>query len=433
MKKQSRIENLISKFLLLHDRKIDLSLNRINRLNKDLKINLKKLQNKTITICGTNGKWSTAVTIRSIFEAAGYKVDLYTSPHVQKYTERFIFESKEISEEKLFNLLSEVDSINNSKPITVFELLTSAFFYYSASKSKSDIVIAENGLFNRYDSVSSIGKHLLKVISSIGLDHLDWLPDGKKNIDQIIIEKTSNINSSNIIVAEQSDSKILNKIKLNIKKNPAKKSIFSKNYTYKINEDGFLYKDEFGSIQLPNPVLPGIHQISNTACAVSAVRKLKKYKIKEEHIINGIKSIKNTKGRLEIIKKGSLKKMAPSSTIICDIAHNPSAGLSASKYLKTLDKNKKIYLICGMMNNKIHDQFLSNFKQVNEIVAVDIPNNKNCIKKEDLKKIIEKIGIKSKTSNSIQEAIKYIFEKDKQSIIVILGSIYLIGEVLNLN
>ena len=195
MKKQSRIENLISKFLLLHDRKIDLSLNRINRLNKDLKINLKKLQNKTITICGTNGKWSTAVTIRSIFEAAGYKVDLFTSPHVQKYTERFIFESKEISEEKLFNLLSEVDSINNSKPITVFELLTSAFFYYSASKSKSDIVIAENGLFNRYDSVSSIGKHLLKVISSIGLDHLDWLPDGKKNIDQIIIEKTSNINS----------------------------------------------------------------------------------------------------------------------------------------------------------------------------------------------------------------------------------------------
>lgn len=125
--------------------------------------------------------------------------------------------------------------------------------------------------------------------------------------------------------------------------------------------------------------------------------------------------------------------MAPSSTIICDIAHNPSAGLSASKYLKTLDKNKKVYLICGMMNNKIHDQFLSNFRQVSEIVAVDIPNNKNCIKKEDLKKIIEKIGIKSKTSNSIQEAIKYIFEKDKQSIIVILGSIYLIGEVLNLN
>ena len=94
MKKQSRIENLISKFLLLHDRKIDLSLDRINRLNKDLNINLDRIRNKTITVSGTNGKWSTANTIRSIFEIAGYKVDLFTSPHVQNYTERFIFGSK---------------------------------------------------------------------------------------------------------------------------------------------------------------------------------------------------------------------------------------------------------------------------------------------------------------------------------------------------
>ena len=433
MRKKSKIENLISKFLLLHDRKIDLSLDRINRLNKDLKINFEKIQDKAIAICGTNGKWSNAITIFSIFEAAGYKVDLFTSPHVQKYTERFIFESKEISEENLFSLLSEVGSINNNKPITVFELLTSAFFYYSTSKSKSDIVIAENGLFNRYDSVSSIGHHLMKIISSIGLDHLDWLPEGKKNIDQIIIEKTSNIKSSNIIVSEQSESKILEKIEFNLKNNFAKKSIFSKNYTYEINKDGFLYKDEFGSLQLPNPALPGIHQVSNTACAVSAIRKLKKYNIKEEHIVNGIKSIKNMRGRLEVIKKGTLKTIAPSNTIICDIAHNPAAGLSTSKYLNTLDKDKNIYLICGMMKNKIHDKFIVNFKHVKEIIAIDIPNNDNCIKKEDLKKIIEKTGIKSKTSNSVQEAVKYISSKDKQSIITILGSIYLIGEVLNLN
>jgi len=163
MKKQSRIENLISKFLLLHDRKIDLSLDRINRLNRDLKIDLNKLKKKTITISGTNGKWSIAATIRSIFEAAGYKADLFTSPHVQSYTERFVFESKEISEEKLYDLLTQVESKNSSKPITVFELLTSAFYFHSALKSKSDIVITENGLFQRYDSVSSIGHHLMNI------------------------------------------------------------------------------------------------------------------------------------------------------------------------------------------------------------------------------------------------------------------------------
>ena len=433
MKKQSRIENLISKFLQLHDRKIDLSLDRINRLNKDLKINIDNLQAKTVTLSGTNGKWSTATTIRSIFEAAGYKVDLFTSPHVQSYTERFIFESKEISEENLFDLLSEVESKNDSKPITIFELLTSAFYFYSASKSKSNVVIAENGLFQRYDSVSSIGHHLMNVTCPIGLDHLDWLPEGKKNIDQIIFEKTSNIMSNNIVVSEQSDNEILNKIKKNLKNNRAKKIIFSTNYNYEINKDGFLYKDDFGVLQLPKPTLLGEHQVSNAACAVSAVRNLKKYNIKDEHIIKGIKSIKNMRGRLQVIDKGFLKKLAPSNTVICDIAHNPSAGLAISNYLNTLGKNNKIYMICGMMRNKIHDKFLSNFKQVSEIVTVDIPNNKSCVKKETLKTIIEKIGIKAKTSNSIQDAIKYISNKDKDSTILIIGSIFLIGEVLNLN
>ena len=239
--------------------------------------------------------------------------------------------------------------------------------------------------------------------------------------------------SSNIVVSKQHDVEILNKIQLNIKNNPAKKIIFSKDYNYKINQNGFLYKDKFGSLQLPKPNLLGEHQISNAACAVSAVRNLKKYKIMDEHIIKGIASIKNTRGRLEIIKNGFLKKLAPTNTILCDMAHNPSAGLAISKYLDTLNADKKIYMICGMMKNKIHSKFLSNFQKVNEIVAIDIPNNKSCIKKEDLKKIIEKIGIKTETSNSIQNAIKYIANKDKNSVILIIGSIFLIGEVLNLN
>ncbi|MDC6465226.1 Mur ligase family protein [Pelagibacteraceae bacterium] len=433
MKKQSRIENLISKFLLLHDRKIDLSLERINKLNKILKINFDKLKEKTVTISGTNGKWSTAVTISAIFEAAGYKVDLFTSPHVQNYTERFIFESKEILEDNLFNLLTEVGEKNSSNPITIFEILTSAFYYYSSTKSKSDIVIAENGLFQRYDSVSSIGHHLMNVTCSIGKDHLDWLPKGKKTIDQIIIEKTSNIESSNIVISKQGDDKILNKIEKNIKSNSAKKIVFSKNFNYEINSNGFLYNDAFGSLQLPKPYLLGDHQISNAASAISAVRNLKKFNIKDEHIINGITSVKNMRGRLQVIKNGPLKSLAPLNTIICDVAHNPNAGNAIKKYFATLNKNKKIYIICGMMKNKIHGEFVENFKGVCEILAIDIPNNKNCISKEELAKIIEKVGIKTTTSNSIQSAVKYISRKDKNSIIFIVGSIFLIGEVLNLS
>ena len=105
---------------------------------------------------------------------------------------------------------------------------------------------------------------------------------------------------------------------------------------------------------------------------------------------------------------------------------------TGAKYLDTLNKNKEIYIICGMMKNKIHKEFISNFKIANEILAVDIPNNNNCIKKEELKKIIEKTGIKARTINSIEDAVKYAANKNKDSIIFIVGSIFLVGEVLNL-
>ena len=432
MLNQNKIENLLKELPLL--RKIDLSLSRINRLNKDLKINLNKLQEKTITISGTNAKASTAAFLKSILEAANYKVDCFTSPHCFSYSERFVFESKEISEEGLFNLLLEIGKKNGSKPITIFEFLTSAFYFYSSSKSNSDIVLAEHGLFRTYDAVSSIGHHLMNICCTCSLDHLDWLPEGKKNIDQIIYEKTSDINSKNIIVSEQTDKQILNKIKNNIKNNDAKKVIFSDNYSYELNDEGFLYKGEHEKVQFPYPNLRGLHQVSNACTAIAAIKNLKKYNIKNEHIIKGLTSV-NLKGRLEVVNKGILKSLAPTNKIIFDIASNPNAASAISKYLNTLDKNKKIYCVVGMLNNKIHDKFFYELAQANisKILTIDIPSNQNFIKKEKLKTIIEKIGLKAESKNSIEDAIKYISKVDPKSIILITGSIYLSSEVFKLN
>ena len=432
MLNQNKIENLLKELPLL--RKIDLSLSRINRLNKDLKINLNKLQEKTITISGTNAKASTAAFLKAILEAANYKVDCFTSPHCFSYTERFIFESKEISEEDLFSLLLEVGKINASKPITIFEFLTSAFYFYSSSKSKSDFLIAEHGLLRRADAVTSIGHHLMNITCVCDLDHLEWLPEGKKNIDQIIYEKTSSINSKNIIISEQVDKQILNKIKSNIKNNTAKKFIFSDNYSYELNDEGFLYKGEHEKVQFPYPNLRGLHQVSNACTAIAAIKNLKKYNIKNEHIIKGLTSV-NLKGRLEVVDKGILKSLAPTNKIIFDIASNPNAASAISKYLNTLDKNKKIYCVVGMLNNKIHDKFFYELGQANisKILTIDIPSNQNFIKKEKLKTIIEKIGLKAESKNSIEDAIKYISKVDPKSIILITGSIYLSSEVFKLN
>ena len=168
MKNQAKIKNLLKKLLQLHDREIDLSLDRIRQLTNKLENPQDKL--KIISISGTNGKGSIAQIIRSILENANYKCDLYSSPSVKKINERFIFSGKEITDEKLCDLIEEVESINNGNPITYFEILT-AIFFLGASRSKSDVTILESGLFHRYDACSCIKQNLASVITAIGMDH----------------------------------------------------------------------------------------------------------------------------------------------------------------------------------------------------------------------------------------------------------------------
>ena len=195
-----KIKKILNRLLRLHPRKIDLSLDRIKRLNRDLGDPQEKL--KILSISGTNAKHSICQITRSILEEAGYSCDLYSSPHVISITERFIFSGKKISDDELCDLLKEVERINKGQNITFFEFLTSCFFL-KASRSKSNISIVESGLFNRFDACSAIKQNLMSVISSIGLDHLEWLPENDRNVDRIIFEKTSKLLHSKIVVSEQ--------------------------------------------------------------------------------------------------------------------------------------------------------------------------------------------------------------------------------------
>ena len=426
-----KIKKIVHRLLGLYPKEIDLSLDRIKRLNHELGNPQDKL--KIISITGTNGKYSIAKTIRSILEEAGYTCDLYTSPHIISMTERFVFSGEEISDNELCDLLEEVEKINKKRTITFFEFLTSCFFL-KASRSNSDITICESGLFNRFDACSAIKQNLMSIISSCGLDHLEWLPENKRNIDGVIFEKTSKLLHSKIIVSEQSEQSILDKIEKAIDSNLSKKVLFNKNFSYSIKKNGFIFQDAFGKIELPYPNLLGAHQISNVSCAIAAVRNLKNYPVNIDHIKKGITKIKSI-ARLQIIDKGKLKELAPTNTLIVDGTHNPLGASVTKKYLDTFNKDRKIYMILGMMNNKQHKEYLSFFKdpRIHTIIAVDIVDQKNCIKKNELKKIIDEMEINSKTENSIQEAITYLNKQDQNGIILITGSLYLAGNVLNFN
>ena len=204
-----KLQNLIKKLEKHHKRKIDLSLDRTYNLLKKLGFPNDKLKH-VVSVAGTNSKASMCYSLKSILNQAGYKCNMYTSPHLQSYTERFVFNDQEISEENLIELLNDVEKVLGDDKASVFEILTCAFIKY-AEQYKDSISILEHGLFQKYDSVNCFKSNLCTLLGFIGIDHLQWLKD--KTIDGVIHEKTAKLLNSNIFINKQENQEIRNNIK----------------------------------------------------------------------------------------------------------------------------------------------------------------------------------------------------------------------------
>ena len=416
-----KLQKILNRIQKLHPKEIDLSLNRIRKLCKKLGNPQENL--KCISVVGTNGKYSTIQSIRAILKEANINVNIYSSPHIQKINERFIYNDKEISDENLVKLLNEVEEINNGEPITYFEILTAAYFYHA--KNFDNINFIESGLFHRFDATNIINKNLASIVTAIGLDHLDWLPKNERTIDKIVFEKTSSLLNSKIIISNQNSSEVINIIKNNISNNSSKKIIYNEDFSCSENENGFIYyEDKIGGIKLPKPNILGEFQIDNISAAIATLRNLD-FQIQEDHIKKGITKIKSI-ARLQEITSGKLKDLCKNNKIFVDGSHNPLGAKVLNKYLDNFNCNK--HIILGMMANKDHHDYMGYFKNISSLTTVDIPNQTNAIKGKDLKNKFPKAQFRS----SIQEAIKKL-NLQKNDIVLITGSLYLAGEVLNLN
>lgn len=421
-----KLQKILNHFLKLHDREIDLSLDRIKLLCSKLGNPQDDIQ--CIQVCGTNGKGSTISFLRSILKEADLKCNVYTSPHIKVINERFIYNNEMISDDDLADLLNEIQEVNNGEPLTVFEALTAAFFH-GCRKYKNNIVLAEFGLFGKADAVNILKTNLANIICSISEDHLDWLPENDRTIERIIYEKTSSLLNSNIIVAKQSSDEITNCIKKNLSHNSANKIFYKEDYNFVSKEnDFFYYEDKFGGLKIPKPSIKGEFQLENASSAIATLRTLKDLNIKNAHIIEGVKKAYNI-ARLEEIKEGKIKNLVKDNVLICDGSHNSGGAEVLNQYIQSL--NCDVHAIIGMMKNKNHEKYISYFKKIKSITTVDIPNTPNAISGKDLK---EKFNIipNAQYKESIEQAIKSI-PLNKGDVVLITGSLYLASEVLKLN
>ena len=420
-----KLQKIVSHLQKLHPKEIDLSLDRIKILCEKLGNPQDKI--KAISVVGTNGKQSTINAIFSILKEAKVKCNVYTSPHIQKINERFVFNNNMLHDDELIDLFEEVEKINDQNPLTFFEAL-SACYFYKAAQYPDNINLIEAGLFHRFDATNILKNNLASIVCSISKDHLDWLPKDQQTIEKIVFEKTSSLLNSNIIVSKQNSVKTTESIKKSISQNLSNKLFFNEDYSYSNGENGFFYyEDKFGGLKLPLPNILGQFQLENISTAIATIRQLN-LEVKDDDIKNAITKIESI-GRLQEIKSGKIKDLIKNNRLLLDGSHNEDGARVLNEYLQTLDCNK--HFIIAMMSNKNHEEYISHFKDISSLTTVDIPNQQNAISGKKLKEKFQNV-FNAKYEDNIEKAIKSLTLKENDTLII-TGSLYLAGEILNLN
>ncbi len=418
----------------LHPKAIDLSLDRVTRLLHDLG-NPHTRTPPVIHIAGTNGKGSTLAFLRAMFEAGGYRVHAFISPHLRRFHERITLGAADgaapIAEERLVDVLIRAERANAGAPMTFFEITTAAAFLAFA-ETPGDVLLLETGLGGRLDATNMVEKPLLTVITPISFDHCSFLGD---TLRQIAGEKAGILKPGvPCIVARQPDEAL--------QAIAARAAVTgSPLHAAGISWDAFeqhgrlVLQDENDLLDLPLPRLIGRHQIDNAGCALAAARRAEHLPLGEDHLAAGLMQAV-WPGRMERLGPGALHEFtSPGSEIWVDGGHNPAAGEALARVIADLEDRVPcpIHMVCGMMATKDAAGFFKPFKGLVEYVAtVPIPGHKNCHAPEELAAIARRQGLYAEPATDLEDALTASRALSHSPVrLLITGSLYLAGHVLD--
>ncbi len=426
-----RSDAILMRLLALHPKIIDLSLLRMERLLGRLGNPERKLP-PIVHIAGTNGKGSTLAFMRAMMEAAGLKVHTYTSPHLVKFHERIGLAGKLISEPELVALLEECEAANGSEPITFFEITTAAAFLAFA-RQPADYLLLEVGLGGRLDATNVIEKPAVSVITSIGLDHQQYLGE---TIEEIAREKAGILKRGCVGVLGANAPEVREEVERIAERISAPLKISGQEWQAYTQHGRLVFQDEDGLLDLPMPALAGPHQIDNAGNAIAALRVLNDKRVTEEAIAEGLRKV-TWPGRMQNLGDGHLRTfVSQSAEIWLDGGHNGPAGPVVAQTLKDLAKRgpKPLVLIWGMLNTKHPGAFITNFKGLaDEVICLAIPDEANAIAADELAKVAKSEGVKASVTSSIPKALEQACLWHPAPRILICGSLYLAGHVLALH
>ena len=397
---------------------------------------------KALHIAGTNGKGSVAAFTGSIIALSGYKVGVYTSPHLVDFRERIAVKTQSVRQEfgiteklipqtRVISIVSDIKravkhmtNVLDMNHPTYFEIITALAFRYFADEN-IDILICETGMGGRLDATNACNS-IISVITNVGLEHTDVLG---RRITDIAYEKACIIKKGNVVISGSRKRNVLDVISNITKEKEAK--LIDVNFEYKwrktssdINKQIFWIK---GAEKLYNDLeisLLGKHQITNAVLAVAAAENLRlfNFNVTDKAIRAGLsKTI--WKGRFQVLRKNPL--------LICDGAHNPSGARGLKQAISEMEYDKLIFIIGILKEKNYRDILRTLLSDDTTAIFTNITGTARALKPEFLAQEAQKFTSNIFVKKDISSSLKYAFQKaGKNDLICVTGSLYLIGELL---
>jgi dihydrofolate synthase / folylpolyglutamate synthase len=430
----SAYDDIIARLLALHPKRIDLSLDRMWRILERLGHPERHLP-PVLHVAGTNGKGSSIAFMRAILEAAGRSVHVYTSPHLVRFNERFRLGApgggRLVSDEALAAALTECERANAGEPITVFEIETAAGFLLF-SRNPADVLLLEVGLGGRLDATNAIDKPLACAITPVSMDHLEFLGD---TLEKIAAEKAAILKYGvPAAIAPQADS-ALAVIERHAKRIGAPLRVAGEHWSVHEERGRLVFQDDDGLLDLPLPKLHGRHQLDNAGIAIATLRAAG-ITLPIAAFETGLAKAE-WPARMQLLTHGALKQLSPpESELWLDGGHNAEGGRAIAAALGDLEERvpRPLLVIVGMLSTKDNIGFLRNFAgMARRIIAVPIPRQDKSVSAATLAEMARSVGIPAESCDTLEAALAAAGRFELAPRILITGSLYLAGEVLERN
>jgi dihydrofolate synthase/folylpolyglutamate synthase len=375
-------------------------------------------EGRYIHIAGTNGKGSVAAMLSAILNRAGYPVGMFTSPHLVDFTERYRLGDRDISPDRLLELINGVrPAVDEAEPPTFFEFATAMAFLYFFQEG-ADPIILETGMGGRLDATNIVDPRV-SVITNISRDHQDFLGE---TLLAIAGEKAGIIKPGRPLVTMARQKVVLDLFRRRCRELNAPLYLGGADFQARGRRGRFSYQGLDGQLSELYVNLPGRHQYANAAVGLAAVELLNRddLTIPEAAIREGLK-LTRWPGRLE--------QVAQDPRVLLDGAHNPAAALALAQALRRHHKNGRTILVMGIMADKDVDAVLARLLPLAQTVIFTQPRYFRAATPRDLAARARPYQVEVFMVPKVAEAVRCARSlAGPDDRIVVTGSLYTVGE-----